>query len=235
MSERFFLGRPWQEPGAGDADQVRLTGAEARHLAQVVRGRIGDQVVLFDGTGREIQARITAVARGEIVLNVLSSAQVDRELPWEISLAVALPKGDRQRWLVEKATELGVTRLIPLKTDRGVAQPTDSALARLARYVVEASKQCGRNRLMAIEPPQSLAELRPHDRGCLADPSGRPFGDLPLPKPAERTFVVVGPEGGFTDAEVATARDAGFEIVSLGPRILRVETAALTMAARWIG
>src|SRR5262245_60455622 len=144
MSDRFFVDTPIS------GDRAMLIGDEARHLAAVMRAQVGDEVVLFDGSGAEFGARITGLKKNTVELVVLERREISRELPIPLTLAVALPKGDRQKWLVEKATELGVTRLVPLITERGVAQLVESALERLRRAVIEASKQCGRNKLMEI-------------------------------------------------------------------------------------
>ena len=149
---------------------------------------------------------------------------------------IALPKGDRQKWLVEKLTELGVTELVPLVTERSVAQPTDKAAERLDRAVVEAAKQCGRNRLMRIAPPQvwsawlKSAESPKAPRRLVAHPGGMPLAQLDLREVVATQFAV-GPEGGLTDSEIADADAAGWQQVSLGARILRVETAAIALAA----
>src|SRR4029078_8817654 len=127
-----------------------LQGAEAHHLAQVMRAKCGDEVCLFDGSGFEFRASIRKIGRVEVEFEIVESRQVDREMARHITLAVSLPKGDRQRWLVEKTTELGVARLVPLVTRYSVAQPVGNATTRLRRAVIEASKQCGRNRLMEI-------------------------------------------------------------------------------------
>src|SRR5262245_31749149 len=139
MSERFFVNPPIA------SDLVLLTGDEARHLSAVMRASVSDEVLLFDGSGSEFAARITAIRKHEVQLLVVERREISREQPFSLTLAVALPKGDRQKWLVEKATELGVTQLVPLITEHGVAQPVESALERLRRSVIEASKQCGRN------------------------------------------------------------------------------------------
>ena len=110
MADRYFV----ESPIAGD--QARLCGAESHHLAHVMRAKPLDEVVLFDGSGAEFLARVERVGRSEIELAVLSRAAVNREARTPLTLAVALPKGDRQRWLVEKAVELGVARLVPLVT-----------------------------------------------------------------------------------------------------------------------
>ena len=229
MNRRFFVNSPIS------GDRARLVGSEARHLAMVLRARVGESVLLFDGSGAEFDARVVRIGRTEVDLAVVAHHEVDRELPRSLTLAVALPKGDRQRWLVEKSVELGVTRLVPLETARGVAQPGDRALDRLQRAVIEASKQCGRNRLMEISPPQRLNDFL---RGVpdetlrlIAHPDGaaRPPGYW-LGKAAWRPVcIAVGPEGGFNDQEIAGAGDC--PLVSLGPRLLRIETAALALAA----
>ncbi len=234
MSRRFFSEQPIT------TDVVQLDGPESHHLIHVMRAKVDDQVVLFDGTGDEFQASIEQVGRKQLVLRIVSRQTVDRELPFSLTLVVALPRGDRQEWLVQKAVELGVARLVPWQTQRSVARPNDKTLERLRRTVVEASKQCGRNRLMSIEAacgfgdylsrsvPQTslLAHIeRTGDPGpSVADP----LVDVPV----AGVQIGVGPEGGFSESEVQEALAAGWRPVGLGPRILRTETAALTLAAQ---
>jgi 16S rRNA (uracil1498-N3)-methyltransferase len=231
MSERYFCDEPIS-PG-----RAVLDGPEAHHLIHVMRAAPGLQVVLFDGSGCEFPAIVQRVGRNEVELDVLAQEQVDRELPLDLTLGVALPKGDRQRWLVEKAVELGVTRIVPLRTQRGVAQRVEQAVARLRRAVIEASKQCGRNRLLQIDEPQSWLNFVHTSAGVpcclLAQPNGFHKGaTLPIPdERPDRVLLAVGPEGGFADDEVAAALSAGWHTVDLGPRILRVETAAIALAA----
>lgn len=229
MTDRYFTESPI------DGSTVRLEGPEAHHLAHVMRVKPGQQVVVFDGSGREFDALVTKVARVSIELEVVDARQVDRELRQELTLGVALPKGDRQRWLVEKAVELGVSRLTPLVVARGVAPPAERSLDRLRRAVIEASKQCGRNRLMAIEEPRRwetyLTEAPSTAHRLIAHPSGTPFTPPPPDQPIAAWHVAVGPEGGFTDDEVSLAARHGWQSVSLGPRILRIETAALYLAS----
>ena len=153
MSDRYFVEQPIT------TDRAMLVGPEAHHLIHVMRLRPGQQTTLFDGSGREFTALVERVGRTEVELTILAQEEVDRELPLRLVLGVALPKGDRQKWLVEKAVELGVARLAPLETARGVAQPVEQALGRLRRAVVEASKQCGRNRLLEIASPQRWSDF----------------------------------------------------------------------------
>ncbi len=228
MSQRFFVDAPIE------SDAASLAGPDAHHLANVMRAKPGDEVMLFDGNGCEFRAQVVKVHRATVDLAITARIEVNRELAAPLTLGVALPKGDRQRWLVEKAVELGVTRLVPLVTSRGVAQPTEQARRRLQRAVIEASKQCGRNRLMEIAEPQAVenyvARLASDECGWLADPSGADMRTC-LADGASPRCIAVGPEGGFTDEEIAAARSAGWRVVSLGPRILRIETAAVAIVS----
>ena len=224
MSERFYSNCPLA-PGP-----VTLEGAEAHHLAAVRRFGPGDLVCLFNGDGNEYPARVLAVERRRVLLEVTAVTQPQRELPWPLEVAAPLPKGDRGQFLIEKLTELGVTRFVPLLTERSVVHPPEGKLAKLERYVVEASKQCGRNVLMRIGLPEqwmsycgqevAATKLLAHAGAAITAPAR---------KGAMR--IAVGPEGGFTDEEVALARAADWHTIGLGPRTLRVETAALTLAA----
>ena len=197
-----------------------------------MRLKVGDAATLFDGSGAEFAARVASTSRSSLEMEILERREISRERAGELVLAVALPKGDRQKWLVEKATELGVSRLVPLVTKRAVAQPAASALKRLQRGIVEASKQCGRNRLMQLADPLPLAELLAtvptEATRLLAHPGGEP---LNTSRSGESCWVAIGPEGGFTEDEATAALAAGWQRISLGPRILRIETAALAVAA----
>lgn len=232
MPDRYFV----HEPITGES--ARLEGEEAHHLSHVMRARPGTELILFDGSGAEWQARVVRLGRSEVELELLSRHEIVREPAADVTLAVALPKGDRQRWLVEKAVELGVRRLTPLITQRGVAQPVDKALSRLRRTVIEASKQCGRNRLMEISEPVKMVEYLAspaiaESHRAIADPSARlSLGEMLLNWSAARPIVfAVGPEGGFSDHEVSVAATNDWSIVELGPRILRIETAAIFLAS----
>lgn len=234
MSERFFVSV------LISSDRATLDGPEAHHLLNVMRAGVGAQVTLFDSSGAEFAAVVESTRRSEATLRITERREISRELPFPLTVGVALPKGDRQKWLVEKLTELGVTTLVPLITERGVAQPTASAIERLTRSVIEAAKQCGRNRLMQIADPQSLSTFltnpiagdsqSPGARRLIAHPHAPLLSTLEVNTPLPTAFAI-GPEGGFTDAEVQSATDAAWQAVSLGRCILRIETAALALAA----
>lgn len=229
MTQRYFVDEPILE------ETATVAGPEAHHLLHVMRAKPGDEVVLFDGTGHEFTARVETLRRAEVDFVVLGRESVDRELSQPLILGVALPKGDRQRWLVEKAVELGVTRLVPLETARSVAQPNEKAIVRLCRAVIEASKQCGRNCLMEIAPPQQWAGFLDVTVEVpvrlLAHPTSESqFSQIPW-STSGPIALAIGPEGGLTDEEVGQAVDLGWQATCLGPRILRIETAAVALAS----
>ena len=227
MSERFFI-----EP-AITGDRALLTGSEVHHLSGVMRAKTGDEITLFDGSGAEFTGPIDTLKKDRCELTILRKELISREPAVAVVAGVALPKGDRQKWLVEKLTELGVAQLVPLLTARGVVQPGEGAANRLRRGVIEASKQCGRNRLLEIaEPVQAIdwfGQVSASELRLLADPQGEllSLGG----STASRVLFAIGPEGGFTPAEVTAAREAGWRSVSLGKSILRIETAAIALAA----
>ncbi len=221
---------------------VTLNEAEARHASNVLRLRAGDTVELFDGQGAEAEALIEQIGKRNLTIAIQRRTDVDRELANGIELIVALPKGDRQKTLIDALVQLGVAKLTPLECQRGVAQPSENALQRLERGVIEASKQCGRNRLMEIHQPQSVDEVARTQ--LTPKPSLRlfahPYGEShTLSSPAlsasdlVQAQVVIGPEGGFSDEECDGFRRHGWQQLSLGRRILRIEVAAMKVAAWW--
>ncbi len=228
MAERFYVNCELK-PGP-----VLVQGAEAHHLAVVCRVRPGDVVCLFNGDGHQYPARIQEINRREVALEVFAVESPVRELPYRLDVAAPLPRGDRAQFLLEKLTELGVTSFTPLRTARSVVHPRETKLDKLQRYGIEASKQCGRNVLLEVRPMMEWAafcdapELPP--RRILAHPGAEGIRSLMENAARCDTVAAVGPEGGFTDEEVALARSAGWRMLDLGPRILRVETAAMVLA-----
>jgi len=229
VSQRFFSSTPI------DGNQAVLGGSEAHHLIHVMRASVGAGATLFDGGGAEFEAEIHKVERNEVHFVIHRRLEVDRESAIRLTMAVALPKGDRQRYLVEKCVELGVRELVPLISERSVARPSEASIGKMQRVVIESSKQCGRNRLMKIGLPLRSEELfksAATPSRWIAVVSG-PNTVQSLPKSDEFTELcaAIGPEGGFSPDEVELAQHHGWRPIHLGPRILRVETAAVKIAA----
>jgi len=223
MADRFFTELPLA------VGEFQLTGAEAHHLAVVRRFEAGDRVVLFNGDGCDYPAVILDCGKKSTMLSIPERVEVDRELPFPLTIAAALPKGDRADFLIEKLTELGVTTFVPLTTARSIVVPKPAMLEKFRRQVIEASKQCGRNRLMTIAKPESWPKF-------LERTAGRQMlfhtvaASVAARSGAVATTIAIGPEGGFTSAEVQSAIIAGREVVQFGPRTLRLETAAIVAA-----
>lgn len=235
MTKRFFSSSPIRGKTAV------LTGPEAHHLKEVMRIPIDDTVTLFDGSGEEFSCRVVRIDRNQIELSVLARQQPDRELARPLIVAAAMPKRERMKWMVEKLTELGVSRLIPLKTARSIVTPGTAQWERLQRVVIEASKQCERNHLMEITPTMKwdsfLNTIAPTCKGCFGDCQGMPFQQWICTStsneltPSTALAVAIGPEGGLTPEEQDLAQQHGWTAVSLGSRTLRIETAAVTWTA----
>jgi 16S rRNA (uracil1498-N3)-methyltransferase len=224
LTDRFFLTEPPRE------GRAVLRGEEAHHLSRVKRVAVGQEVELFDGAGGGFRAVVRSLGKSSVELDLIEPL-ADRRPPLELTLATAVPKGDRFDWLVEKATELGVARLVPLRTARSSVDPRSSKLDRLRRVVVEACKQCGRSQLMDLADPVDWAVHADRETAAvrlLADPAG---AGISSPGPVPQVAVAIGPEGGFTAEEVAVGVEAGWSCVRLGPTILRIETAALAACA----
>jgi 16S rRNA (uracil1498-N3)-methyltransferase len=211
---------------------VSLPEAEAQHASRVMRVQVGDDLVLFDGRGNEATANFVQVGRKECHCQANAAQAINREPKREIHLAIALPKPDRSRELIERLTEMGVCSLTPLIAQRTQRPPTDSLLAKLRRGVIEACKQSGRNQLLDLkEPMRSEAFFQNGEQHTrwIAHPA---MDDIIRDAAPSGSFsVAIGPEGGWTDGEVQLAVSHGFRAVDLGERIYRIETAATAIAA----
>jgi len=223
------------------AGTISLPEEESHHASRVLRCQTGDVVVLFDGKGNEATASIEAVSKRSVEAAIQTYDFAPRDHLGRLNFAVAVPKGDRQKSTVEKLVELGVDSLTPLATTRGVAVVDESNVDRLARYTIEACKQCGRNRLMTVGTSLTLNQLniaQPHLQTWILHPdlpgtecySIREACQLEMTYPPQQLLFLVGPEGGFTDDEVTLAVSLGAKILTLGDRIQRVETAVSTAA-----
>ncbi|HEY1583610.1 MAG TPA: 16S rRNA (uracil(1498)-N(3))-methyltransferase [Chthoniobacterales bacterium] len=233
---RFYLA-------PNDWSSAALTGSEAHHAHGVLRLAVGDRVVLFDGRGREATAEISALDSGAVRLRVLQET-VTPPLRTQIALAQAIPKGKNMDLIVQKAVEIGAAEIFPLLSARTVVQlDPGSAAQKQAKWqtvALEAAKQCGQNWLPQIHPPASpndffaaaaaydlrlIGSLQPgaqHLKKILADYADGQGGAQPA-----RVLMLIGPEGDFAPAEIALARSHGCAPLTLGPIILRVETAAI--------
>ena len=231
MSEQYYLD-PTCSTVRGN--EVLLGGDEAHHFVRVMRGNVGDEIRLFDGKGSRFRGVVETMRKTKIGVRIIETDSTSTESSVRLTVATALPKGDRQKFLIEKLTELGVARFVPLRCERNVSKADAAVLARFRRWVIEASKQSLRTVLMEIENEKSLDEF--------GDFSGRKFlphpvfdteiGQTTFPNEiTENVLVAVGPQGGFTPPETATALRCGFTPIDLGPRFLRTETACFVVAA----
>lgn len=230
MADRFY------HPGGFDGTSLELDGGEFHHLARVLRKRVGDAVTLFDGEGSQATAVIQSIGKRSATLKVLSVEPLRPRPRPAITIAACVPKGERFRWLVEKTAELGVQRFVPLITERSVVDPGRGKLDKARQWVVEAAKQSGTLHTMDVAEPRTWREfvdrLRSSETTVIAHPAGGRLIDIVPPgsSPQALTFAV-GPEGGFTEDEIALARESAATAVDLGETILRMETAAVALAA----
>jgi 16S rRNA (uracil1498-N3)-methyltransferase len=228
------LPRLFVETPLAEGMTLSLDGAPANYLGAVLRLKAGDDVLLFDDANGEFVATIAEAGRKRVALTIGARTRPRETVP-DLWLLFAPVKRGRIDWLVEKATELGAARLMPVATERTVVDRLN--LDRLRAHAVEAAEQCGRTALPALAAPAKLADVLKHwpaGRALLfADEAGgAPLAEAAAPPPAA---ILIGPEGGFTDAERAAIRalpDA--RPVSLGPRILRADTAMAAAVSLWM-
>jgi len=218
----------------GDDERYTLTGDQHRHIARVLRLKVGAALTLFDGRGGEYAAALEEVHRGQSVVRIREHRNVENESPIPVRLAQGVSRGERTDYAIQKAVELGVTSIVPLLTRRGVVQlDADRAEKRLEHWkgiIVHACQQCGRNRipelLSVITLEGWLADYECGGVDIVMDPrADSHIGDLDYD--AGLVTLLVGPEGGLDAEEVDAACAAGFRGITLGPRTLRTETAAI--------
>lgn len=217
-----------------DAGTVSLDRVQSSHAKLVLRLREGDPVSVFDGRGHEFECEISELNKKETRLRIIrESAPPADESPVELTLAPSLLKNDKFDLVIQKAVELGVTCLVPLIADRTEiqARKASSRTERWEKIVIEASKQCGRATLMEIESPSEVSDIASKTvelKVVFAERGGTAFPEVVSPG---SVLAIVGPEGGWEEYELEQLTDAGFEMVTLGSRILRAETAAIAAAA----
>lgn len=225
--------------------EIILSGQEARHIQRVLRLGVGDRVDIFDGTGKEYRGRITRQDHQAVTVRILETTMPDRETPLTVIMGQSLIKGKKMDFVIQKATEIGVTEVIPFVSSRSVTRleglKMEQRVNRWRRIAVESSKQCGRVVPLRVEMVLRFDEilkrasaraqriiLWERGRGNLRSFfRGKPWSS----NASQGFYFIVGPEGGFSEREVRQAEEAHFIPVRLGSRILRVETAGLTFVS----
>ncbi len=216
---------------------IALPEAAARHAVTVLRLQMGDALALFNGEGGEYHASLIAANKHEARVRVAEFHAIERESPLAITLALGICAGERMDYSLQKATELGVNAIAPLATERSVVklagERADKRLQHWQNVVIAACEQCGRNRVPAVAPVQTLfSYLAQTDKGArllmLSPDAATPLKTIP---PSAAIVLLVGAEGGFSQSEQEAAASSGFLPVSLGPRVLRTETAPVAALA----
>jgi 16S rRNA (uracil1498-N3)-methyltransferase len=228
------MRRFYAHPRQFDQQLVTLDPEETLHLARVLRLGVGAQVQVCDGQGGNFAAQVTALTPGGATLQILSKLDSWGESPLDLVLGIGLAKGEALDEVMRRATEMGVTRIFPFISERSERLTPERASRRRERWrrlARESVKSCQRSRLPVIEPPGDFVAVLagPEDMKLIfweESPGGGLKSVLQLPRP-QSVRVLIGPEGGFSSGEAALAREAGFHVVSLGPRLLKVPTAAL--------
>jgi 16S rRNA (uracil1498-N3)-methyltransferase len=243
------LTRVFVEGPLNPGSLLELPRDSAAHLAKVLRARSGDEVVFFNGDGREFTGAVEAVRGSRVSASIGAARSVDRESPFQLTLVQCVPRGDRMDFIVQKATELGVDCIVPVLSQRSVVRLDDTqAASKQAHWravAVSACEQCGRNRLPNVQPPQALLSylgamtpshtermlrlvLEP-ERARHLQREARSVGNGAAAPSGAR--IAIGPEGGFTPDELEAFDLSSFSRVRLGPRVLRTETAAIAAIA----
>ena len=217
--------------------EVVLPEDVAAHLLRVLRLQVGDACVLFNGDGHDYNARITSIGKREARAQITAARRVDNESPLRITLLQGIARGEKMDWILQKATELGVARILPVTSERSEvkldAQRADKRLAHWRGIVVAACEQSGRAVLPEVAPPQSLAQaagLR-DGRGFILDPCAEASLSSIRDAPLNACTIAIGPEGGWSPRDREQLVAAGYEGLRLGPRVLRTETAGIAAIA----
>ena len=222
--------------------EIALEAGPSHHLLRVLRLQAGAMLYLFNGNGGSFAAQLTGTRGARALALVGAFDAADRESPLAIELAIGISRGERMDWIVQKAVELGVTAIRPLVTQRTevrlAGERGDKKLSHWRHIAVAACEQCGRNRVPAIHPPERLADWLPAAAGLrLVLAPGAAQSLAAVAETPMALALLIGPEGGLAAAEIAAAEAVGFVAVSLGPRVLRTETAPLAALAicqsRW--
>jgi 16S rRNA (uracil1498-N3)-methyltransferase len=238
------LTRVFVEGELQSGSVVELPRETGAHLAKVLRARSGDEVVLFNGDGREFTGAVEKVQGSRVSASIGAARTIDRESPFQLTLVQCVPRGDRMDFIVQKATELGVVRIIPVLSQRSVVRLDEGQAASKQLHwravAVSACEQCGRNRLPSVAAPQPLLNylgaleqaneslrlvLEP-ERARRTERSTQSI-DIASSQSVSLAEIAIGPEGGFAPEELEAFDLSSFSRLGLGPRVLRTETAAI--------
>lgn len=230
------MSRFYAPPDQIDLQTIRLDENETRHLRDVLRFREGDTIRVFDGSGNEFETKIEQIAKRETTLSIVTSvAATAPESPLDLTVCASVLKGEKSDFAVQKAVELGVGRFVPMITARCDVKPKDSEkrVARWRKIVLEASKQCGRAKLMSVAEVTDLESAFSANRDSelsilFTEKDGEKFSAKTKPVSVTAYF---GPEGGWDDSELVLARYAGAELVTFNGRIMKADTAVLAISA----
>ena len=244
------LTRVYVETPLAAGKRLVVEGSAANHITRVLRLRSGDALTVFDGSGGEFGARIEEFRKDSVVVAVEDHRPLERESPLPLTLAQGISRGERMDWVIQKATELGTSRIVPLFTKRSVVRldekQADRKLQHWRAIAIAACEQCGRNRIPELAAPVDFFDVLPAEASGATRLLLSPTGDLRIEDlgqdvrqgASKGITVLIGPEGGLEDVEQEAALAAGFKAVRLGPRVLRTETAAiaaLTIIQRYFG
>ncbi|MDC0089806.1 16S rRNA (uracil(1498)-N(3))-methyltransferase [Porticoccaceae bacterium] len=227
---RIFTDQPLSS-GAN----LALTGSAARHLVSALRMSVGQEITLFNGQGGEFAATLISTAKSQVEVGIGEHRDIDRESPLKMHLAIAVSRGERMDWIVQKATELGVTEITPLFSERTEVKLNGERLEKKLRHwqqvSISACEQCQRNRVPTINNALTLDQWlnQPNQEAQQLKLVLHHRSDKTLARhqPPKNVCLLVGPEGGLSDNEISRAMDKGFAALTLGPRVLRTETAPL--------
>ena len=224
--------RIYIEQSLAAGTQLALAAGPAHHIAKVLRMQPGQTLILFNGDGRDYAASIAAIDKREVLVSVGEAVPTERESPLAVHLGIAISKGERMDWVVQKAVELGVAEITPLVSERVEVrlqgERADKKLQHWQGVAIAACEQCGRNRPPKIHVIGSLHDwmrnVQAERKFVLHHRSAQP---LAAERPPRSAALLIGPEGGLSASEISAAEQAGFASLQLGPRVLRTETAPL--------
>lgn len=230
--QRYFV-----EPHLFSEQEVTIVGDDVHHIVNVMRAKPGEEIVVCDGAGRSAVARLVSLSAKEVTAEIVRFLDEQTELPIRITIGQGLPKGEKMEWILQKGTEMGAHAFFPFTSERTIvkldAKKEAKKLERWRKIVKEAAEQSHRAVLPEILPPasfrQAIASAASYAQRVIAyeKEGGSTLHQVfAAMKPGESLVVLIGPEGGFSPNEVAQAESMGFQSVSLGPRILRTETAS---------